>query len=129
MRIGVTSQNFRTITAHAGRARRFMIFEDFPDGEIQETGKLDLPMEMSIHEYPRNAAHPIDGIDVLITASCGDGFARKLGDRGIRVVVTSETDPIAAVKAVLSGAPLPPAAEEEDHAGCQCNCAGGGGNH
>ena len=130
MRIGVTSQNFRTITAHAGRARRFMIFEDFPDGQIQETGKLDLPMEMSIHEYPRNAAHPIDGIDVLITASCGDGFARKLGDRGIRVVVTSETDPIAAVKAVLSGAPLPPAAEEEeDHAGCQCNCAGGGGNH
>ena len=43
MRIGVTSQNFRTITAHAGRARRFMIFEDFPDGQIQETGKLDLP--------------------------------------------------------------------------------------
>jgi predicted Fe-Mo cluster-binding NifX family protein len=130
MRIGVTSQNFRTITAHAGRARRFVIFEDFPDGQIQETGKLDLPMDMSIHEYPRNAAHPIDGIDVLITASCGDGFARKLGDRGIRVIVTSETDPIAAVKAVLSGAPLPPAAEEgeDDHASCGCNCSGGG-NH
>ena len=103
MRIGVTSQNYRTITAHAGRARRFVIFEDFPDGQIQETGKLDLPMEMSIHEYPRNAAHPIDGIDVLITASCGDGFARKLGDRGIRVVVTSETDPIAAVQSGAVG--------------------------
>jgi predicted Fe-Mo cluster-binding NifX family protein len=128
MRIGVTSQNFRTITAHGGRARRFVIFEDFPDGQIQETGKLDLPMEMSIHGYPRDAAHPIDSIDVLITASCGDGFARKLGERGIRVVVTSETDPIAAVKAVLSGAPLPPAPEEEDHAGCGCNCSGGG-NH
>jgi predicted Fe-Mo cluster-binding NifX family protein len=129
MRIGVTSQNFRTITAHAGRARRFVIFEDFPNGQIQETGKLDLPMEMSIHEYPRNAAHPIDGLDVLITASCGDGFARKLGERGIRVIVTSETDPIAAVKAVLSGAPLPPAAaeEEEDRGGCGCNCSGG--NH
>ncbi len=128
MRIGVTSQNYRTITAHAGRARRFVIFEDSPDGQIQETGKLDLPMEMSIHEYPRHSAHPIDGLDVLITASCGDGFMRKLGERGIRVVVTSETDPIAAVKAVLSGAPLPPAApeEEDDHDGCGCNCAGGG---
>ena len=130
MRIGVTSQNFRTITAHAGRARRFVIFEEFPDGQIQETGKLDLPMEMNIHDYPRDAAHPIDGIDVLITASCGDGFARswRPGHPGHRHL---ETDPIEAVKAVLSGAPLPPAAvEEEDdkRQGCGCNCSGGG-NH
>ena len=67
-------------------------------------------MEMSIHEYPRDAAHPIDGLDVLITGSCGDGFSRKLAARGIRVVVTSETDPMTAVTAVLSGAALPPAA-------------------
>ncbi len=127
MRIGVTSQNFRTITAHAGRARRFMIFEDLLDGQIQETGKLDLPMEMSIHEYPRNATHPIDGLDVLITGSCGNGFQRKLAARGIRVVVTSETDPIAAVAALLSGAALPPAAEEDDHDDCGCCCGGGSG--
>jgi predicted Fe-Mo cluster-binding NifX family protein len=115
MRIGVTSQNFRTITAHAGRARRFMIYEDFPDGQIQRTGMLDLPIEMSIHGYPRNSAHPIDGLDVLITGSCGSGFLRKLADRGIRVIVTSETDPETAVKAVLSGAELPPGELEEDH--------------
>ena len=62
-----------------------MIYEDFPDGQIQRTGMLDLPIEMSIHEYPRNVAHPIDGLDVLITGSCGDGFLRKLPARGIRV--------------------------------------------
>lgn len=126
MRIGVTSQNFRTITAHAGRARRFMIYEDFPDGQIQRTGMLDLPVEMSIHEFPRGAEHPIDGLDVLITGSCGDGFIRKLSARGIRVIVTSETDPETAVSAVLSGAKLPPAEPEEDHQGCGCSC---GGNH
>ncbi len=126
MRIGVTSQNFRTITAHAGRARRFIIFEDLLDGQIQETGKLDLPKEMSIHEYPRNAVHPIDSLDVLITGSCGEGFQRKMADRGVRVVVTSETDPMAAIAALLSGAPLPPATEEDDHDGCECHCAGGG---
>jgi len=27
MRIGVTSQNFRTITGHAGKTRRFLVFE------------------------------------------------------------------------------------------------------
>ena len=125
MRIGVTTQNFRTIAAHAGRARRFTIFEDLLDGRIQETGKLDLPLEMNLHDYPRDAAHPIDGLDVLITGSCGDGFQRKLADRGIRVVVTSETDPLTAVAAVLSGVALPRAAEEKEHDGCGCHCAGG----
>jgi predicted Fe-Mo cluster-binding NifX family protein len=129
MRIGVTSQNFRTITAHAGRTRRFMIYEETPDGQIFQANMLDLPVEMSIHEFPRHAAHPIDGLDVLITGSCGDGFKRKLAARGIRVIVTSETDPIMAVAAVLKGADLPPASEEEEedgHEGCGCNCAGGG---
>ncbi len=114
MKIGVTSQNFRTITAHAGRARRFMIYEDLPDGQIQRTGMLDLPVEMSFHEYPRRAAHPADGLDVLITGGCRGGFIRKLADRGIRVIVTSETDPEAAVRAVLSGKELPPGEAEEE---------------
>jgi predicted Fe-Mo cluster-binding NifX family protein len=134
MRIGVTSQNFRTVTAHAGRARRFMIYADSPGGGIVQENMLDLPVEMSMHEFPRHEAHPIDGLDVLITGSCGDGFKRKLAARGIRVVVTSETDPVTAVAAVLSGAPLPPAAAEEEeeehgagHGGCGCNCSGGHG--
>jgi predicted Fe-Mo cluster-binding NifX family protein len=130
MRIGVTSQNFRTITAHGGKARRFLIYRHMTDGRIVEEDRLDLPMEMSIHEFSRNAAHPIDGLDVLITGSCGDGFKQKLAARGIRVVVTSETDPEAAVAAVLTGAPLPPSAVEEEaegHGGCGCNCSGGHG--
>jgi predicted Fe-Mo cluster-binding NifX family protein len=129
MRIGVTSQNFRTITAHAGRTRRFMIYVDRPDGGIVKENMLDLPIEMSIHEFSRQAVHPIDGLDVLITGSCGNGFKRKLAERGIRVIVTSETDPLMAVEAVLKGAELPPGAEEEEeHQGCGCNCSGGGGH-
>jgi predicted Fe-Mo cluster-binding NifX family protein len=127
MKIGVTSQNFRTITAHAGKARRFMIFEA-SDGQVVKTGEFDLPKEMSIHEHPCQAAHPIDGLDVLITGSCGEGFLTKLADRGIRVILTSETDPLTAVTAVASGAPLPtPIAEEDDHHDCQCHCAASAG--
>ena len=124
MKIGVTSQNFRTITGHAGRARRFMIFEVSPDGQIAEAGQHDLPKDMSMHEFPRNAAHPIDGLDVLITGSCGDGFQRKLSERGIKVIVTGETDPMTAMKTLLSGAaPVPPAADNDDHDECGCDCA------
>ncbi len=126
MKIGVTSQNFRTITGHAGSARRFMIFEA-SGAEVIETGKLDLPLEMSLHEHPTGAAHPIDGFDVLITGGCGEGFLHKLSVRGVKVVLTSETDPRAAAAAVAAGAPLPPTAPEEDgHAGCGCHCASHG---
>jgi predicted Fe-Mo cluster-binding NifX family protein len=128
MKIGVTSQNFHTITAHAGKARRFMIFET-ANGQAVETGRLDLPKEMSMHEHPCGTAHPIDEIDILISGSAGEGFIRKAAERGVKVILTSETDPLAAVKAVLTGAPLPPPAAEEDeddhsHGGCGCRCAG-----
>ncbi|ADP69864.1 Dinitrogenase iron-molybdenum cofactor biosynthesis protein [Rhodomicrobium vannielii ATCC 17100] len=129
MKIGVTSQNFRTITGHAGKARRFMVFEAASDNWIVLTGTLDLPMEMSIHEHPAEAAHPLDGIDALITASCGGGFAKRLAERGVRVILTSETDPMTAVTALLSGAALPaPAADDHDHdndhEACGCHCSG-----
>jgi predicted Fe-Mo cluster-binding NifX family protein len=129
MKIGVTSQNFRTITAHAGMARRFMIFET-ASGQPVEIARLDLSADMTLHAHPVGAAHPLDEIDILITASAGEGFIHKAFDRGVKVILTSETDPLTAVSAVLSGTPLPaPAPEEEDdhgagHGGCQCRCAG-----
>lgn len=125
MKIGITSQNFRTITPHAGMARRFMIFETVADNQIIQTGQLDLPKEMAMHEHSSHAPHPIDGIDALITGSCGEGLAKKLAARGIRVFVTSETDPMTAVTAFVAGAPLPSAlAEDGDHGGCECHCEG-----
>ena len=100
-----------------------MVFEA-SDGRIVKRAELDLPKEMSIHEHPCQAAHPIDGLDVLITGSCGDGFLTKLAERGIKVILTSETDPQTAIAAVVSGASLPlPLAEEDDHGDCQCHCA------
>ncbi|CAK0762635.1 hypothetical protein CCP3SC1_390001 [Gammaproteobacteria bacterium] len=45
MKIAVTSQNFRTISEHAGKARRFLIFEADSLGCPQEIGRLDLLKE------------------------------------------------------------------------------------
>ena len=114
MRIGVTSQNFRTITGHAGKTRRFLVIE--ADGELnaQETDRLDLPKEMSMHAFPGNKAHPLDQLDILITAGSGQGFVNKMAGRGVQVVSTSETDPVRAANTLLSGASLPPA-EAHNH--------------
>ncbi len=91
MKIAVTSQNFRTVTGHAGKARRFLVFEA-DGGEVREVERLDLPKEMSFHELQGDAPHPVDGVDVLVTG-----------------------DPAVAVRLVSTGRPLPPPELHEHH--------------
>ncbi|MFM1892130.1 MAG: hypothetical protein RLZ44_1207 [Pseudomonadota bacterium] len=97
MRVAVTSQNFRTVTGHAGKTRRFLIYE-VDAGGARETGRLDLPKQLSFHEF-QGDVHPIDGVDLLVTGGCGEGFRQKMARRGIRVVVTDLTEPTAAALA------------------------------
>lgn len=115
MRIGVTSQNFRTITGHAGKTRRFLVFEGEPGGGTpSEVERWDLPKEMSLHAYRGEAPHPTASLDVLVTAGCGEGFVRRMSGFETRVVVTGETDPAKAAGAILRGEPLPPPRPHED---------------
>jgi predicted Fe-Mo cluster-binding NifX family protein len=114
MKIGVTSQNFRTITGHAGKARRFLIFGQDDAGKPLELERLDLPMEMSLHEY-HGEDHPIFTVDFLITGGSGQGFIQRLAAHGVQVIATSETDPLRAAESVFSGETLPPAEPHEHH--------------
>ncbi len=112
MRIGITSQNFRTITGHAGRTRRFLVYEGEPGGEPREAERLDLPKEMAMHEF-RGDDHPLFRLDLLVTAGCGPGFIRRLGAHGVQVVVTGEEDPLTAARKILRGEPLAPPAPHD----------------
>lgn len=114
MRIAVTSQNFRTITGHAGKSRRFLVFEADGASEPVEVERLDLPKEMSLHEY-HGDDHPLFslGLAALVTQGAGTGFFNRMTRHGIRVVATSAADPLAAVKALAGGQSLPPAAPHE----------------
>ena len=123
MRIGVTSQNFRTITGHAGKTRRFLIFEQDVTGTVREVERLNLPLEMSLHEFrgddhqgwggpqrgmmPEGGDHPLFALDAIITESCGGGFVQRLGRHGVRVIATSASDPLTAATALASGQALP----------------------
>lgn len=113
MKIAVTSQNFRTITGHAGKTRRFLVYSDGDNGELIEHERIDLPKEMSMHEF-KGGFHPVFEADVLITAGCGQGFIRKMAGHNVKVIATSETDPQTAAKAVIAGEPLP-APEPHEH--------------
>lgn len=118
MKIAVTSQNYRTVTGHAGKTRRFLVYEATPDGDPVETERLDLDKVMTMHEFRNNqGSHPLDQMDVLITGSAGSGFVQKMFSRGVAVVVTGEEDPIQAVKDLMQNQIKPPAPESCNHHG------------
>lgn len=109
MKIAVTSQNFRTITGHAGKTRRFLVYETAADAATPvEVERLDLPRAMSLHEF-RGDDHPLFAVDYVVTAGCGEGFVRRLALHGVTVIATAEPDPLAAACALVTGQTLPPA--------------------
>ena len=102
MRIAVTSQNRKTITGHAGRCRKFWLYE--LDGKtILDKTLLELALEQSLHESHGAGPHPLDGVDVLICGGAGQGLIRRLERMGIRGLVTTETEPDSAVADFLNG--------------------------
>ena len=101
-KVAVCSQNRKTVTEHAGKCRKFWIY-DIEQGRVVGKNLLELAKEESFHEAARGQAHPLDGIAIILGASMGDGLKRKLSQRGIQGVVTTETDPDQAVAALLAG--------------------------
>ena len=102
MKIAVTSQNRRTVTSHAGRCRRFWIY-DIQDGSPVGRELLELPREQSFHESSPAEAHPLDGIDALISQGMGEGLVRRLARMGARGYLTKEDEPDQAVRQLLEG--------------------------
>jgi predicted Fe-Mo cluster-binding NifX family protein len=121
MLIAVASQNFRTITPHAGKSRRFMIFSLEPGRPPHELDRLDLPKDMSIHEYKGEGRHPLHEVDVVIAGSAGRGFVARMAAFGVQTLATAETNPARAVELFAAGS-LPPPAPEDDEGGCDCDC-------
>ncbi|MDQ0355948.1 putative Fe-Mo cluster-binding NifX family protein [Rhodoplanes tepidamans] len=117
MRIAVASQNFRTVTGHAGKTRRFLVFEIENGGPPREVERLDLPREMTIHAFRSDGPHPLDAVAAVIAGSAGPGFVDKMAARGVTAVATTEQDPVAAVVQFLAGTlpPAPPHDHDCDH--------------
>jgi len=102
MKIAVTSQNRKSITEHAGRCRKFQLFE-IGEGRIISKELVELSKEQSFHESSPHEAHPLDVVDVLISGGMGNGMIRRLGNKGITGIITSQSDPETAVKLYLEG--------------------------
>lgn len=102
MKIAVTSQNRRMVTEHAGKCRKFWIYH-IDQGQPTGREMLELPLEQSFHESSPHEPHPLDDVQVLISASMGPGLSQRLAAKGIIALITQETDPDLAVVAYLQG--------------------------
>ena len=102
MKIAITSQNRKTITEHAGRCRKFWVF-NIKNNKIIDKKLLELPKEQAFHESSPHESHPLDDIDVLITGGMGQGLMTRLERNNINGLVTKESDPEKAVLSYLNG--------------------------
>ena len=117
MKIAVTSQNRKNITEHAGRCRKFWVFNT-QDGVIVDKELLELPKEQSFYESDSQVPHPLDDINIFIAGGMGQGLVRRLARKNITSLITTETDPETAVLMYLKGELQ--AEESSPHAGnCQ----------
>ena len=120
MRVAVASQNFRTVTPHAGKTRRWIVFEARPGAAPEEVERLDLAKDQALHEVPADAPHPLDAVDAVIAGSCGPGFVRRMARRGVAVATTDaekDLSPAEAARRLADGelAPRDPDTAEAGH--------------
>jgi len=64
--------------------------------------RIDLPLDQSFHETGGAGAHPIAGVNVLLSGSFGGHFVQVLAQRGIQTAITDKEDPIEAVRDFLA---------------------------
>ena len=76
MQIAVTSQNRKTITEHAGKCRKFWIY-DIEKGALTGKRLVELAIEQSLHASHHQLPEMLAGINVLIGGSMGPGLHNR----------------------------------------------------
>jgi predicted Fe-Mo cluster-binding NifX family protein len=113
MKIAVSSQNQTNVTGHLGHCQNFWIY-DVDNTTIQNKQLLQLTKAQSFHESSPKESHPLDDVQVLISGSMGNGLSLRIESKGIKPIVTPETDPDAAVTAYLVGSLIVKTQDERD---------------
>ena len=101
LRIAVSSQNRKTVTDHAGRCRKFWVYE-VRQNKVDNKILRELTLEQTLHSSPLGDDHPLDDVHVLITAGMSPFLYQRLQRGGIKGFVTEEADPDKAVQLLLS---------------------------
>lgn len=109
MKIAIATKDFATVSSHAGQTRQWLVYDLSAHRANQLLPvplRVDLDKEQVLHVFEDNAPHPLDGVDIVVAASAGDGFIRHMKKRGSEVLLTGESDPAIAITRILAGEAL-----------------------
>ncbi|MFZ0836945.1 MAG: hypothetical protein WAM77_05800 [Xanthobacteraceae bacterium] len=110
MRIAIVTKDWLSVSGHAGQARRWLVYDigqTPPAGSLPQPQRVELAKHEVMHHCEDDGPHPLDGVDIVVAGSAGDGFVRHMKKRGAEVLLTGETDPAAALTRILAGEALP----------------------
>ncbi|HSG23139.1 MAG TPA: hypothetical protein VLA64_09300 [Azonexus sp.] len=110
MKIAIATKEFAVVSGHAGQTRQWLVYDLSHHRSSQllpAPQRVDLNKEQILHTFEDNAPHPLDGIEIVVCASAGDGFIRHMKKRGAEVLLTGEEDPALAITRILAGEALP----------------------
>ena len=110
MKIAIATKDFTEVSGHAGQTRQCLVYDlsqHRSSNLLPAPRRIDLEKEQVLHVFEDKAPHPLDGIDLVVCASAGDGFIRHMKKRGAEVLLTGESDPAVAITRILAGEALP----------------------
>ncbi len=107
MKIAVTYQNGRTISGHAGRTNRFLVYT-IENQKVVEKQDLNLDENQAFHSIFHDGVkpvpeHPLLNIVAIITGKIGAGFFQKMKMNNIEAISTEERDPDLTIEKLLNG--------------------------
>ena len=110
MKIAIATKDWQTVSGHAGKARCWLLYDLQPGkagAPLPPPARIELTNDQVLHYFRDDGPHPLDGVEIVVAGSAGDGFVRHMKKRGADVLLTGETDPSAALTRILAGEPLP----------------------
>lgn len=110
MKIAIPTMDWATVSGHAGQARCWLVYDlsqHYQGAPLPAPARIELVKEQLPHYFKDDGPHPLDGVEVIVAGSAGDGFVRHMKKRGTDVLLTGETDPATALELILKGETLP----------------------
>ena len=110
MKIAIATDNYTRVAGHAGKARHWLLYllhGHTPQQLLPAPTLIKLAPEQVMHHFKDDAPHPLDGVDLVVAGSAGEGFIRHMRERGADVLLIGEDDPATALTQILAGEALP----------------------
>jgi predicted Fe-Mo cluster-binding NifX family protein len=96
MKIAVATRDGSHVSGHAGQTRHWLVF-DLAGHRLADPlpppMRIELAKDEVFHHFTDDRPHPLDGVEIVVAGSAGDGFLRHMKTRGAEVLLTGETDP------------------------------------